>query len=362
MTRFRFAAAPLCALAVLFGITAAVAADQTPSPSADQVPPKYKAVQPVPDVPFFFVNDNRLTYSYQFETSDPGYWVKNPNGTYNGKETIQTVALTHFDVWQYGTNFANASFSLAGANDPAAPCTNVGKVQAGNAVECSGAASGALSVRSTFGFNEIFETKRFSYGPLTDVSLIVGGDYGLQNALFASNSKKLVGGLQFSFELPYKGYVNFSPLAYQQWGHDAFADCGFFGSSICLQDGTFKYPMTWAIEMQYAMDLGFLPPSMQYFTISGRAQFIGPRGLLVTLSNQAPTKIEINAEPIRLTFDAGKAFFGKKWSRELDLWVAWRYSHNQYGEDANQSPCTLNGISTGSCGYSTVALGVTAKF
>ena len=40
-----------------------------------------KAAKPVADVPFFFVIDDRVTYSYIFTGAQPGMFTVNPNGT-----------------------------------------------------------------------------------------------------------------------------------------------------------------------------------------------------------------------------------------------------------------------------------------
>jgi hypothetical protein len=74
----------------------------------------------------------------------------------------------------------------------------------------------------------------------------------------------------------------------------------------------------------------------------------------------------LNSEPIRLTFDASKAFAGPKYSHFVDVWVAYRYWQNKFGLDHNAEPnvCTLasTGQSTNSCTESTVYTGVTVKF
>ena len=90
------------------------------------------------------------------------------------------------------------------------------------------------------------------------------------------------------------------------------------------------------------MDLGFLPENMQYFSISGRAGWYGKKG---TANEPLPClrrhrfvntrQIELNSEPIRLTFDARKAFWGPKYSHFVDVWVAYRYWQNKFGLDHN---------------------------
>ena len=51
-----------------------------------------------------------------------------------------------------------------------------------------------------------------------------------------------------------------------------------FPGLTCNSDGNVSYRPTWAVEVNYYMDLGFLPPNMQYFSISGRAGWYGPKG------------------------------------------------------------------------------------
>jgi hypothetical protein len=87
------------------------------------------------------------------------------------------------------------------------------------------------------------------------------------------------------------------------------------------------------------------------------------------LGGGTPTKTELNSEPIRLTFDASKAFWGPKYSQFVTTWVAWRYWQNKFGLDHNSAlggpgVCVLAGttISTNTCTENTVYAGVTVKF
>jgi hypothetical protein len=96
----------------------------------------------------------------------------------------------------------------------------------------------------------------------------------VENNYLAPASRVVTGGLQFAFDLPYKGYFNISPLAYWEFSnHSTFATCGsgFSGAiaypapgATCLIDGNRVFKPTWAIETNYYMDLGFLPENMQF--------------------------------------------------------------------------------------------------
>ncbi|QAY95535.1 hypothetical protein CWB41_07120 [Methylovirgula ligni] len=343
----------------------------------DKDKPKPTFVQPsfgTLVLPSFTYSDNRLTYAHVFGAIDAGFFSPKPGGGYNGKTDMDVLAYSHFDAWTYGTNFLLVGLSKSGLNDPAGPCTNAGVIQdreGSVSADCAGATDIYGLIRSTIGFNEIFNTHKFTWGPLHDVSLEVGGDADSGNTYFDSAKRQFVAGLQFAFDLPYRGYLDIAPLWKNELGHNAYTQCGSIfahPAPACNIDGNAHYQDTWALEINYYMDLGFLPQSIQYFSISGRAGIYGPKGPFQGIGGQESTKTEINTEPVRITFDAGKALLGKASAHEVDLWAAYRYWQNQYGEDADSAPynCTVttNGVkvSTNSCTASSLATGVTVKF
>src|SRR5882762_8818040 len=281
-----------------------------------------KAAKKTADLPFFLVIDDRVTFSWMPSGTDPGVFSVKPDGSINGKTAKQVYSFTHFDAWAYGTNFFTISMFKSDHNDPANPCTNAGVIfNPGTGVGTSAACEGATEIyglfRSTFGFNELFNTKSFSYGPLHNVSLEVGMDANTENNYLSPAKRHVVAGLQFAFDLPYKGYFNVAPLMYYEFANrNAFTQCGLFGPGVpgvtCIADGNTKFKPTWAVEVNYYMDLGFLPENMQYFSISGRAGWYGKKGtenepMAFNPVTNISTAVELNSEPIRLTMDASKA-------------------------------------------------------
>src|SRR5215468_674396 len=344
---------------------------------AADLPVKAKAAPA--DLPWFILIDNRVTYSYIFTAAQPGMFSVRPDGTVNAKTAKQVYSFTHFDIWRYGQNFFTISLYKSDHNDPAAPCINAGITSAFLPATCAGASEIYGLFRSTFGFNQIFNTKAFTIGPLSNVSFEVGMDANTENRFFGAAKRDVVAGLQFEFALPYKGYFNVAPLMYwEYYNHNSFAQCGSgFSGPIpgvtCLSDGNTKFKPTWAVETNYYMDLGFLPESMQYFSISGRAAWYGKKGtennpLPYALPGNVNTAVEFNSEPIRLTFDASKAMWGGKYSHFVDVWVAYRYWQNKFGLDhsAPSIACgaVVNGVNspTGACTESSLYSGITVKF
>jgi hypothetical protein len=322
-----------------------------------------KAAKPVADLPFFLLIDDRVTFSYQFTATGPGAYTVNADGSINGKTAKQVYSFTHFDVWAYGTNFFNIDMLKSDHNDPATNCSFPG-------TGCAGATEIYGFFRSTFGWNEIFNTKAFSIGPLHNISFLIGADANSENNFNAAAKRDVVAGLQFQFDLPYKGFFNVVPEAYKEINHSGFLTCGVGGipDVTCNFSGNTDYPVTWAVATNYYMDLGFLPASVNYFAISGRAAWYGPKGNqnspLGPAAGGVATKVELNAEPIRLTFDASKAFWGPKYAQFVTTWVAYRYWQNKFGLDHTLSPtCNVSpGVSNHSCTEESVSTGVTVKF
>src|ERR1700687_1066698 len=150
--------------------------------SAADLPVKVKA-KPISAAPFFFVIDDRLTYSYIFTAAQPGMFTVSPNGTINAKTAKSVYSFTHFDVWVYGTNFFTISLFKSDHNDPAAPCINAGLSATFAAASCAGASEIYGLFRSTFGWNEIFNTHAFTMGPLHNISFEVGMDANTENKI-----------------------------------------------------------------------------------------------------------------------------------------------------------------------------------
>lgn len=353
------------AAATVFSLAALASVHQASAADMAAMPVKAK---PIIDVPFFLVNDNRVTYSYIFDGTDPGVFSVRPDGSINGKTAKSVYSFTHFDVWAYGTNFFTISAYKSGHNDPASPCTNAGTIF-GTPADCAGATEIYGLIRSTFGFNEIFGTKSFSYGYLRNVSLEIGADANTENNFLAPAKRDLVAGLQFAFDLPYKGFFNVAPLYYKEINHNAFLQCGTFGPGVpgttCIGNGNTEYNGTWAVEVNYYMDLGFLPSNMQYFSISGRAGWYGKKGNEnAPLATGISTAVELNSEPVRLTMDVSKAIWGDKYSHNVDVWVAYRYWDNKFGLDnKNSTVCNIApGVSNNSCKEESLYSGVTVKF
>ncbi|MES5483318.1 hypothetical protein QMZ05_11230 [Bradyrhizobium sp. INPA03-11B] len=351
---------------VLLGVAAgfvicggAQAADQAPDVRVSTKAPKLEA-KPKAELPFFFINDNRITYSW-FRGAAPGY---------TDKTNYNLATYTHFDAWAYGTNLVALSYITTDHSAPTAPCVGTISAPLG---QCAGANYASASVHSTLGWNELFDTKAFSVGPLAGISFVAGASAFTGNLLTAPGGNDVTAGLQFTFGLPYKGYFNVSPVFWKTWGYGAnvlpFSISGFIGTAppfTGFPDGIVPFPGSWGFDFNYDMPLGFLPESLQYFSISGRGSIRDFRGTgaygSIVADRRSSRVTTYSLEPIRVTLDAGKLFWGPQYSHLVDVWAAWKYERNVSGYNERVDPtCVTRGAYNGSCSNNTVYAGISMK-
>jgi hypothetical protein len=278
-------------------LAALLVATATGAASAADMP--VKAVKAVSPAPFFFVNDNSISYHYEYLATNPGA----------GKTPKHVLSFTHFDVWAYGTNFFNVDWLKAtrGSETPTATGTE-------GYTEIYG------FFRSTFGFNEVFGTKAFSMGPMTNVSLMVGADLNTDNTGLGSAKRSIETGLQFSFATPYKGFLNLTPTIYKEWQHDGFAAGGALNPS-----GAVSFNTTWGFEYLWVQPLAFQPlplPFKAFGTVHG------PKGCGEPCAVGLVRGTEWYAQQ-NLELDAGKLLGFRPGM--YSVWAGYRYWVNKFG-------------------------------
>jgi hypothetical protein len=283
--------------------------------------PVKAAPMAAPESPFFIVNENSVSYHYEFDATNPGA----------GTTPKHVLSYTHFDVWAYGTNFINidwlkATNGKAPPNGtPAAPCDFTG------AGVCPGYTEIYGFFRSTFGFNQMFHTKAFSMGPLTNVSLMVGADLNTDNTSLGSAKRSIETGLQFSFAAPYKGFINLTPTIYKEWQHDGFGTLVGYNPG-----GDVDFKTTWGFEWLYVQPLGFLPPALP-LTYKFFGTIHGPKG---TGEPGVPKRITEYYLQQNLELDVGKMVTGK--AGMFSVWAGYRWWKNKFGLD----PATTGFVGT----------------
>lgn len=154
----------------------------------------------VAPVPFFLVNDNAISFTYFPDATNPGVTARTAR---------YEVDLSHFDVWEYGTNLAVINFQQYGPENPALGLPGA-----------YGAREGDMILQSTLGFNEMSHSKMFSNWLTKDVSLEGHFFGGINDDLLAAQPTQPGIGLQFTLNLP--GTVNVAILAQKEFTRNTF--------------------------------------------------------------------------------------------------------------------------------------------
>jgi hypothetical protein len=374
MTRiYRTISLKKIALAAAFAVSAsgvAFAADVTMPLKA---PPKVK------EVPFFFVNDTSVSYTWYPSWTDPGVAGSSdtvPGGVAGQKNTFinNQLSFDHFDVWEYGTNLIHGEMDLYGDKDP-----TQGQPGATGSREFFGFWTGTL------GFNELGHTKAFSTIFTKDVSFMLNLTGNTQNNYLAPDLAQVAPGIQFTLNLP--GVVNVGITAMKEWNHNEFDACGpaglFSGVSSagfngpCIGGGAFSgnrsFEWTWKVFSFISEPLTFLPDSLP-LTWVNILNITGPKGTGLSAANCAAigcagtigagdpfgineTKVEL-FEDARLSLDMSKVFWSKPgiW----DGYVGYRYWMNKFG--TNHNDWLFATVAPQTSVESTVYLGTTYHF
>jgi nucleoside-specific outer membrane channel protein Tsx len=282
---------------------------------------------PPPAGPVFLVNDNSVTYRYEFNATNPGA----------GETPKHALSLTHFDVWAYGTNFFNVDLLQATNNrappfgTPAAPCD---AVDPPGTQRCHAYSEIYGLIRSTLGWNQLFQTKAFSVGPLTNIEFAAGFDFNTDNTTLGSAKRSIQAGLQFDFAAPYKGFFNVGFYAYKEWQNDGFA-ASFPVQIIPNPTGKVDFDTTWAIEALYVQPLGFLP-SWLPLTFKSLLVVHGDKGCGETCRPLGPGLIRTTEALTQqtLALDVGQMLWNKP--KVFAVFGAYRYWTNKFGIDPHQ--------------------------
>jgi hypothetical protein len=359
-----------------FGLAAAVALLMGGHAGAADLPTK--APPPAPEKPFYIVNDTSVSFTWYPNATDPGVSGganSVPGGIIGERNSFNkyTASLTHFDVWQYGTNFINADFIMSDGRDPI-----------GGIAQAKGATEVYALARSTLGFNELTHSKMFSSPLFKNISFEWGGDGNTENNQLEPSVRKIDVGLQFQLNLP--GTVNFAALFQKEWNHNSFWACGAATTGVACAvpafgsfDGDRDFRWVPHLELNVIEPLTFTQLPLTWINFTGvnfpkgtgisQANLCAIGGCLATsgpfngtnffTANNASafTKTEV-FEDNRLTLDLSKLYMGK--AGIWDGYVGYKYWYNKFGTDHNAA--LFSQVAPGTSIEKTAYVGTTYHF
>jgi len=213
------------------------------------------------------------------------------------------INLSYVNGWTYGANFFSLDFEQFSKGDPSVSIDNEPNL---------GSSEFYGVFRTTFSGNKIFGGNKFTFGPVADVGLRLGGDYDVQNDSFGSYKRLLVAGPQFDLAVP-KGFWNVALEVSHEWDTNGFAEPGPSTSF----SPTAELETAW----NYPFNIGPIP--LQF---TGFMNIIGPKGK--GYAGDFYHKTEILAHP-KILLDVG-SLIGYT-PGKLMAGVGYEYWFNKFG-------------------------------
>jgi hypothetical protein len=267
-----------------------------------------KAIPEVVPAPFFLVSDTTVGVHWDPRATDPGVNV-----------TAKTVLeITHFDAWQYGTNFVNLDWLYSDRRDPA-QCDGFAVPTQPSCVGTQGSMEFYGVYRGTLGGNQLTHSTAFTFGPFKNIALSFGGDWNTQNNAFSPEKKDVVAGVQFQFNVPI-GFFNAAVHAYQEWNHNGLP--GTIVSNV-------QFKTVPEFEFTYMVPLTFTGLPLKF---TGFTNVVTPKGA-DGFGNQTVTEL---LSDNRLVLDVGKLVADRP--NVWDFYVGYRYWRNKFGNNDDVLP------------------------
>ena len=238
--------------------------------------------------------DTYVNLRYLFQDKQPGY---------GGNIGEVAGNISYANAWTYGSNFVSLDIEDFGNKDPANTVT--GKAT-NDSLEFYGVFRTVLSGDKIFGGN------KFSFGPIRDIGLELGGDIDTQDDQFASYKRLLIAGPQFSFNLP-RGFLTLTVAVSHEWDTDAYLPNG----NSTNYDATYEFETAFA----YPFNIGPVP-----LNFTGFGNLIGPKGKGAT--GDTYHRVEILLHP-KLLVDVG-ALVGYQ-PHKIEAGIGYEYWHNKFG-------------------------------
>ncbi|MBD8908334.1 hypothetical protein MZTS_16810 [Methylorubrum zatmanii] len=283
--------------------------------AAADLPKKDAPPVPAAAPSFFLFSDTQVSYFYLADAREPGVTGGRAGTSLAGRSIPKNVLnISHADAWAYGTNFFSLDILQSGSQDPA----GTGAPRFG--LFDYGATEAYGLYRGTLGGNEIFKTNVFSIaGLVKNVSLGYGFDASTKNTQFGPETRKLLAGAVFSFDVP-AGFMNLGVYVQKEWNRNGFVTEPF---------RSVEFDAVPHFELVYNFPLPFtgLPLSLAGFNNVNLPK--GKDGF------GAKTEIEFLSRT-NLVLDVGKLVWNQP--GKLDAFVGFQYWLNKFGNSSATVP------------------------
>jgi hypothetical protein len=196
----------------------------------------------------FQIQDNSFAYEYIPAMRAPFNDTVDSAGTKASNTMAHLVDYTHFDMgYKLGDNVIDLSYFIDSRSEPVSPYFYNN--------DNTGDKPFYATVRHNFVLNRLFNTDKFAFGPIRDVFITVGADYGSNNNTFGNQRRSPMVGPGVSFKINHGGFWNLSAMWTKEWNHEG-TDITAWGYDVttasgALFDGNGLKPISYGRSVVY---------------------------------------------------------------------------------------------------------------
>ena len=241
---------------------------------------------------------NSVTYWYGTGYHTP--FVLKPKSSHPANIVRNSIEYKHTDFWKMGSNFVDVMLAKSNMAEPSAGGGD-------------GAFEAYVTLRSTFGLNQITGTRAFKFGPVRDTAIEVGANLETKNSAFAPSERTIYLGPNFQFAIP-RGYLNLGLHYRKEWNYE-----GILGKSE-------NYHPNFNIEPSWMIPFSIGKAQLSY---AGFAEYNTEKGTDSFGTQSAPEFLFRSTVAV----DLGTLMLNRAQLVELNAGV-W-YWHNEYGKPSS---------------------------
>ena len=307
----------------------------------------------------FLLNDNMFTYEFSSWFRDPFIATYDNSGNPIKANNISkhVVTFKHVDV---GNKLGDNTFVMQYLSSNHINPTSTDHFHDNMTV---GAKDVYMTFRHNFGLSRL-TNKDLSWGPIKDVLVTFGFDFGSKNDDFSNQRRSPMFGPGVAFKVPNHGYWNIVAMWTREWNQEgtdvtSYRYCTVISTTDCQSNPGFAtgyvkpMPTTWGQPIEYdnsytiqsswgvPFALGKALMSFEGFAVFNGTKGYGAPELQPFTGGhvwtQKGTKPETIIRPT-LYYNFGKAF-GE--SHNWQIGVGYEYWNNLFGVDHHKYPGTL---------------------
>lgn len=200
-----------------------------------------KAPEAKPKPHAFTMTDNSFSYTYGATYREPFVAVYDAQGNPVKAKNVakNSVTFKHVDIGnKWGDNLFVMQYLMSNRQNP------VSSDHYHDSLEV-GAKDVYMTMRHNVSLSRLFPSKKFSFGPVSDVLITMGADFGVKNDDFSSQRRSPFIGPGLAFKVPNHGFATLSAMWTREWNNEGTDITSYWAAPNVTSPKTWGQPVVY---------------------------------------------------------------------------------------------------------------------